>query len=268
MKSRGLALIELLVVIAIIALLMALSVSVLRAAREQVKSTICQTHQRQLLLNISMYEMAWGTLPRGFALATSGPPAGGYAGDVALDGVGWWWFNSLGIRTPDPLSRKSTILDCPSRVLADFSLRSNCLYGNYGLNWSLCKGSVPGAQFREFKGSPLATSRLLKASRTLLIADSGYAVIGWHHVTANPPFPLADRSGFELSYMPGLGINQGRMLLSGQRQDAEEGRHPNKTVNIGLADGHVERQACEALLVTKTDETYGNLSPLWKPLCP
>jgi prepilin-type N-terminal cleavage/methylation domain-containing protein/prepilin-type processing-associated H-X9-DG protein len=268
MKSRGFALIELLVVIAIIALLMALSVSVLQTAREQVKSTICQTHQRQLLLNISMYEMVWGTVPRGFGPGGSGPPAGGYAGDMSLDGVGWWWFNALGIPTPSPLIRKSTILNCPSRVVTDFDLRTNCLYGNYGLNWSVCKGSVPAAQFREFKGSPLATFRLPKASRTLLIADSGYAVIGWHHVTADPPFSLASSSGFELSYVPGLAINQGRKLLSGQRQDAVEGRHRNKAVNVGLADGHVERQPAEALRVTKTDESYTNLSPLWKPLGP
>jgi prepilin-type N-terminal cleavage/methylation domain-containing protein/prepilin-type processing-associated H-X9-DG protein len=267
MKSRGFALIELLVVIAIIALLMALSVSVLQTAREQVKSTICQTHQRQLLLNLSVFEMAFGTVPCGFTFA-SGPPPGGFAGDMSLDGLGWWWFNSLGIPTPNPLSRKSTILDCPSRVLTNFSLQENCLYGNYGLNWSICKGSVPSALFNDFRGSPLATSRLPKASRTLLITDSGYAVIGWHHVTADPPFPLANRNGFELSYVPGLYINQGRKLLSGQKQDAVEGRHPNKTVNIGLADGHVERQSCEALLVTKTDDTYGNLSPLWKPLAP
>jgi len=49
------------------------------------------------------------------------------------------------------------------------------------------------------------------------------------------------------------------------QQDAIYGRHPNKTVNVGFADGHVSRTKANDLFVEKTNDGYTNKSPLWVP---
>jgi len=267
LKARGFTLIELLVVIFIMALLVALSVSSLRRAKGQAQSTVCQSNLRQMLVEFATYEVANGQLPYSSNMNPRlGPPPGGLAGNAARDSGDWWWFHFLGHPTPHPyISPKPSILYCPSNPLTEPSLKYNCLYGNYGVNWSLCRGSSPLPLFMEFEGKPLTLSHLIKASEILLIVDSGYALISWYHVTANPPSPMGNRHGCETAYLPGLGINHGRDLLPGQKEDALDGRHPNKTVNVGFADSHVERKIAEALLVTKTEEGYTNLHPLWKP---
>jgi prepilin-type N-terminal cleavage/methylation domain-containing protein/prepilin-type processing-associated H-X9-DG protein len=267
MRHRGLSLVELLVVMVIVAILMALSTSAFRRVRQQARSAVCQNNQRQLLVGLSAYEAAWTALPSAFEPAMTVPP-GGYAGDLARDAPGVWWFHALGMPTPRPEIQKPTTLACPSRRITDSDLLYNCLYGNYGVNWSICRGWAPWPYSTEFRGQPLATSALVRTSETLLIADSGYALISWWHVTADPPFPLGNRSGLQMSYLPGLDVNRSRSLLPGQREDAVEGRHGNKTVNIGLADGHVEHRPAEALRVTKAEGGYAGVSPLWKPASP
>ena len=101
-------------------------------------------------------------------------------------------------------------------------------------------------------------------SRTLLIVDSGYSLVNWWHVTDTPPRPLGSFSE-DFSYVPGLEINAGRNLLPGQLWDAIRGRHPNKTVNVGFADGHVSRWKAQDLLVENTAGKYENKTPLWVP---
>ena len=54
-RNRAFTLVELLVVIAIIALLMAILVPALRAAREQAKKTVCQAHVRGLVMALKIY---------------------------------------------------------------------------------------------------------------------------------------------------------------------------------------------------------------------
>jgi prepilin-type processing-associated H-X9-DG protein len=52
-------------------------------------------------------------------------------------------------------------------------------------------------------------------------------------------------------------------LWPGQTWDAIGGRHPNKTVNIGFADGHAElKPACDLLVERGEDEEYSNMV-LW-----
>ena len=265
MKARGFTLTELLVVISLVAALMALSLSALRRVREQAKSVVCQSNQRQLLVEFGVYEATHGALPPGFDPMGFTTPPGGWAGSAARDPSAWWWFHCLGLRTPPRRSTEPTLLRCPSNPVTDPLLSRRVLYSNYGVNWSLCRTVVAPMPNEEFRGTPLRTSNLLRAAQTLLLVDSGYALISWHHVTADPPLPLGSRHGQDSSYLPGLSINQGRDLLPSQMDDALYGRHPNKTVNVGFADGHVGRQIAEALLVTHTGSGYSNLCPLWSP---
>jgi prepilin-type processing-associated H-X9-DG protein len=185
---------------------------------------------------------------------------------MALDSPGWWWFNRLGMRSRDLFGRHPDALKCPSRPISQPALWYNLLYGNYGLNWSVCKGYSPDRRYAEFSGVPLASSRVVRASETLLLTDSGYALISWYHVTARPPFSMGSRKGVDLSYVPGLSANAGRTLLPSQQEDAFGGRHRSKTVNVGFVDAHVEHRSAETLAVSPVEDGYANLSPLWKPL--
>ncbi len=69
----------------------------------------------------------------------------------------------------------------------------------------------------------------------------------------------------DTAYIPGLEINEERDLLVGQLQDAINGRHPNKMVNMGFADGHISRTKADSLLVEKTSDGYKNRRPFWAP---
>jgi prepilin-type processing-associated H-X9-DG protein len=101
-------------------------------------------------------------------------------------------------------------------------------------------------------------------SETLVIMDSGYSMISWWHVTDVPPVSLSATIE-DAAYVPGLEMNKGKSLWPGQEWDAINGRHPNKTVNVGFTDGHTHRANAEDLFVEKLTGGYRNVSPLWKP---
>ena len=259
MKRAGFTLIELLIVIAIIALLIALSVTVLRASRQRARTALCASRIRQMMLDLQMYDTDHGTFPPGFVDSYTSPP-GGNPGDPSRDRVGWWWFNFLsgydGVKEP--------LLHCPSKVLSHPSLKGSVLYGNYGVNRSVFKS--PGASQREaeeFTGTPLGGGDV--TGGTLLIVDNGYGITGWWHAADMPPWPLDSGRGEDTAYVPGLEINKNKKLLAGQQDDAINGRHPNKTVNVGFGDNHVSTVKAHDLLVQKTADGYANKSPLWSP---
>jgi len=118
----------------------------------------------------------------------------------------------------------------------------------------------------EFIAVPLRSVDISHPGQTLLVVDSGYSMINWWHVTDSPPVVLGNSVIEDTAYIPGLSINKERALWPGQEEDAIGGRHPNKTVNVGFADGHVGRSEADALLVEKiANDSHKNLSPLWLP---
>ena len=179
------------------------------------------------------------------------------------DRMGWWWFNHI-ISYSDKNSDKSSLVICPSRKIDDGNLKNNVLCGNYGVNRSICKTSRGMPSHGEFTGRPLQSSDISRHSETLLVLDSGYSMITWWHATDVPPEPLGSRIE-DAAYIPGLAANVDKDLWPGQEQDAINGRHPNKTVNVGYADGHVDNVKADDVLVEKTVDSYRNKSPLWKP---
>jgi len=259
MKRPCFTLIELLVVIAVIAILIALSIAGLQASRQRAKTALCASRIKQVMLDLLMYDTDRGTFPHGFVDSFT-PPPGGYPGNSTYDRLGWWWFNFL----QGYGDTKEPLLRCPSKSLSHLSLKDNILYGNYGVNRSVFKN--PGAvqqQRKEFVGSPLSSEDV--TGGTLLIVDSGYSIISWWHAVDVPPESLDSGRGEDTAYIPGLEINKSKNLVAGQEHDAMEGRHPNKTINVGFGDNHVNTLQAHDLLVEKTGDGYVNKSPLWSP---
>jgi len=269
MKREGFTLIELLVVIAVIALMIAILLPSLRMSRLQTEAVLCKSNINQLLLSMTMYEYDYETFPQAFddtllEQAPWNPPPGGYPGDLQYDRTGWWWFHYI-VDYLGKNSDKDSVICCPSKEINDIRLKDNVLCGNYGVNLSICKSSSGRKSQAEFIGTPLSRSNILHPSRTLLIIDSGYSMISWWHVTDVPPIPLGN-SIEDAAYVPGLNINKEKTLWPGLEWDAIKGRHSNKTVNVGFADGHVERTEADDLFVEKTETGYDNRHPLWRPI--
>ena len=134
------------------------------------------------------------------------------------------------------------------------------------MNRSICKdpedtGEIGG----DFFGAPLSLNQICHSARTLLITDSGYSLISWLGAS-NAPGPFFDNPMREGAfYVPGLWINKERIILLGHEQDAIDGRHPNKSINVGFADGHISRFNADDLYVEEIDGKYSNRSPLWLP---
>jgi prepilin-type processing-associated H-X9-DG protein len=263
MRRFGLTLIELILVIGIIAVLFALLAPSLQRTRLQAKAVVCMSNIRQLNTALSMYVTDSGKFPYGFDNAPVQPPTGGYAGCNQFDRMGWWWFNYLEGFYEKNMGSK-TVLQCPSKQIKQPELKGDILCGNYGVNLSICRMSTGNAD-QNFVGKPRWCSEVLRPAKTLLIVDSGYAIISWWHAADFPPVTLGNTNIEDAAYIPGLSINHQRQLWPGQEIDAFYGRHPQMTVNVGFADGHVARIKAEDLLVKKADGHYENRYPLWTP---
>lgn len=259
MRGAGFTLVELLVVIAVIAVLMGILIPISHTAREQTRAVVCSSNLKQLSLALITYAQENETFPYGFDDSEFGIiiPPGGYPGNAIYDLQGSWWFHSLsGVRGQN--YDKGTIHWCPSRNVRDPFV----LCGNYGVNRAICKDAL-GFTDIEFVGAPLALHQIRRPAETLLITDSGYSLISWRGAinTTVPPFENTARKG--AFYLPGLRINEQRTILPGHEADAIDGRHLNRSVNVGFVDGHVSRLKADDLLVEEIDGRYRNRSPLW-----
>jgi len=254
--------VELLVITAIITILLAVLLPSLQSSREHAKSILCSSNIKQLVLALCAYETENGIFPHALDDTVLEAPPGGFLGHREYDRAGWWWLNHCLSYTEVWGSAKSMAW-CPSRKLNSPTFRGNVLCGNYGVNRTVCTTSG-GSSGSEFTGIPLCTADIQQSSQTLLVVDSGYAMITWLHAMSAPPVPLGDTIE-DTAYIPGLSINRERELWPGQELDALDGRHPNKSINVGFADGHVTHVHADDLLVENIEDVYKNRSPLWLP---
>ncbi len=265
MSRTGFTLIELLVVLAVILILIGVLIPVLHATKQQTQAVLCTSNVKQLSLALSIYDQTNGMFPHGFDDYELGDeiPSAGYPGDPVKDGTGLWWFHFLGDIAEDHRRRDSPIW-CTSRKVKEPGLRVNVLCGNYGVNRAICRDAQEIGS-SGFVGRPLGSNQIRHSSLTLLVADSGYSLISWQGAAmmSGPCYENIRREG--AFYVPGISINEARAISQGFEDDAVGGRHPNRSVNIGFADGHCERVEAEKLLVEMVAGTWKNRTPLWLP---
>jgi prepilin-type processing-associated H-X9-DG protein len=231
----------------------------LQNSKRHVKTLLCGSNIKQLLLGLTMYENENNVFPHSYHLSKSSLAIG----DASYERPGLWWLNYITDYSKDKNNEKS-ILWCPSRQIDYFRLKYNVRVGNYGVNQSICKIRTARQSQSEFSGTPLSSSEIQYPNQMLLVVDSGYTMINWWHAADEPPENFGSCVE-DNAYIPGLSINRNKILRPGREKDGIYGRHPNKTVNVGFVDGHVSREKAESLLVEKTENGYKNCTPLWRP---
>jgi prepilin-type processing-associated H-X9-DG protein len=253
-----------LVVIVIILSITALMFPAINNARNSAKAAACSANQARILSAMAAYESIDESFPYGLEFHPEPPPGtGNFPGNASYDPIGWWWFHFIDVYSGGS-PYKPSVVKCPAKRFAARSFQTNILWGNYGVNLSICRW-FSKTQKTEFKGrTTLSRSEIKGADSTMLLADSGYAIIKWHHATQNPPVALSNQIWDTGAYIPGLSINSQRPIFSGMEKDAIEGRHPGKTINVGFVDGHVERTQAEDLLVDSKGDPAGDSDVLWK----
>lgn len=259
MRRNGFSLIELLVVIAVLAVLVSLASVSLRAGKEYSRTIVCASNLKQITLAAHIYLQDQETLPYGFNDEMAYPPPGGFIGDASYDWHGWWWFHFLYDSLGSDLSQDGP-LGCPSRFVLGSSTNRNILCGNYGANFSLCRVFEPFPQ-EEYQGTPIRPTVLRQPAKTALFFDSGYAWTTWHCAADGPVTEFPNLNRIDSFYIPGLSVNETRTISPDQVDDALGGRHPNKTVNVGFADGHQKREPASSLHLQR-DESGRGYSPL------
>ena len=260
MKRIGFTLIELLGVIAITTLFLSVLFSFLNEVKQSARKLACGSNMKQLYVSLSIYDNANGSLPHGFNdyVLFSGSPPDICLGDASYDYMGLWWLQVASDAVSR--SRQKTEVWCPSNKLKNTKLGNIVLCGNYGINRSICKDAM-GPVGSEWVGKPLSLGSINSSFKTLLIVDSGYSIISWKGASnlSGPVFDNPCRE--EFFYVPGISENANRVLSD----DAINGRHSDKTVNVIFVDGHLESSKADSLFVEEIGGTYRNQTPLWLP---
>ncbi len=266
MKKDGSTLTELLVVVGIIAFLLGLSLPPLFAAREHARTIECQANIRRIGLAFDLYYTNHCTFPHAYVPPIHPVDAAARMADYSIDWGGIAWYRYLDI-VPDKYSARKQLVQCPSKSYSAARFKYNDLWGSYGVNWSACKSSSDSAiagLFGEFCGSPVVP----RSSRTLLLADSGYAVMAWVNTLpdSHARAPKSPYTAFNMAYIPGASVNAQKEILPWQEEDAHGGRHPGKKVNCLFTDGHIKPTNADDLVVRPLNHgQFENLTPLWKP---
>lgn len=258
---HGFTLVELLVVISIIAMLLSILMPSLQKARELAKSAICMSNVKNLVLGLNMYEMEHRTFPPVYVTDRTDEPPGGWVS------VGkWFWFQYA----DEMVGGKSLSSNCPSSTVGASDLsneEARVLYGNYAVNMGICRfenWDTLGNNNDEYYGKPLSSESIPRLQETLLVLDHGQYSARWENADPQRCFG-ANKTGF--GYIPGLANEDFNIFLYNQirasaQRDAKEGRHSNKTLNIGFCDGHVEKLKATDVVV---GDDKSNRTPLWRP---
>ncbi len=266
MRKAGFTLVEIIVVSSIIALVLSFVFPVLLSARKRARTVKCLSNTRNIGVAFNLYHQDNDCLPYAYVLNDSFPESVNKANDASVDWPGARWYYYLDLM-PDRYAANKGILQCPSKNYSEPKYKYNVQWGNYGVNWSVCKSprSSLGKPYKEFEGKPTKLTSLKNPAKTLLLVDSGYSWIAWFH-TIHPNSTMTNDKTIDQIYLPGASVNWDKTVWQTHEEDARQGRHPGKTVNCLFTDGHTENSKAEKLLVRPLNHgQFGNRTPLWKP---
>ena len=278
--GRGFTLVELLVVIAIIAVLISILLPALNAARASAISVNCQSNLKQIGQAYLLYGAEYGgaMAPQKIIWPKGGPPPSQdvfndwmttapetkyWVNPASGSPISWWWH----ILWPYVKTKQAFI--CPANAgksMEEYaqcsrSVSTNVVTGeldremwnmNYGVNLNAAgKVSLP------------ATSGFKKVFRatqdTMLAMDCGRDQA--NDESFNPDSAFLGSVKVNNMYIPGArqiwnGGNNAdgtQAWVPGMADDAINGRHRNKTVNVLFVDGHVTTMgAVEVFLLPST----------------
>ncbi len=265
-SRRGFGLFELVLVLIILAVLFTVIVTAMDTLRQNGQTTSCINQIRRIADSMSQYDQNYSSFPWAFnddaSFLIAGKPPGGFLGNASYDRMGWWWQNFLSPYSGVDDFYEDSIFRCPSRNIVENNLK-NPLWGNYGVNQMICKSALEPGNRAHLAGNPLGSQLLPAPARLVLMADCGYNMINWAHVTNKPPYEFGNLIE-DQAYLPGLIISDYETGSVSPKKFPQfvndvSGRHENQKINILYGDGHVKTEPAESLRVTWKDGVYDRL---------
>lgn len=231
---RGFTLVELLVVIGIIALLISILLPALNKAREQAKTVVCESNEKQIMLAFMMYvsENKGATpifppIPGSYPGTTPQERSLGYytdgAGNLRFDVGAFWPYMTTNLRViakPNPSAPPPDVLyrifNCPSDT---FPRQGFSITRNFSYSWNSQLWNITGYGFKP----NLVSSDVHAVSRITHIKEPSHKIVLEEEVAPNDGWSVI-----------GLGSQEG-----GDSADTPAFRHLHRGC-WGFADGHVE----------------------------
>ncbi len=242
---EGFTLIEVLVAVAIIALLVAILLPSLAAAREQARAAVCLANLHRLGHASAFYVEAYKVYPP-LRLKKVYAPGGGwvdYVNRYRRKAPRWQWFMDYNV---GPVISREGVAKNSDEMTNDYFLcpslkgkhERNIRNGAYGFNYQYLGNSREEAGSNRYERWPVAASLVKDSARTVLIGDSRGADTphGAHSYSLDPP-RLASELGASKFGPDPSDVPAGKDAALAY--SPMETRHRERG-NVLFCDGHVE----------------------------
>ena len=248
---RGFTLIELLVVISIIAVLMAILLPALGAARELGRRTVCKANVRRLAISIRLYSDGndYEFTPDRLRKPTDYVAVGPYKRYRPR----WIWFLSEGMgfvinpykyqteaefNDPNTLEMDNDYFMCPS--LKHYKYARSIRNGAYGYNYQYLGNTRGNPTNTGYTNYPVSALQIRYPARTIAFCDSRGSNVphGEHGYLVDPP---------KMAYSKGARHFSPKSPAVGPlKYSPADARHRGK-VNVAFLDGHAEAMTYKQL---------------------
>lgn len=276
---RGVTLVEVLVALAILTVLISILLPVLNSARGAARIVACSSNLRQIGHAFHLYAAEHhGALPPGSIQWNTGgnppaPPAvNGWSTDFRTFRPGVWgpapdgyslWQHFLWPYAGQTLE----VFTCPANLAkpSEDYLGQTAVHGdwvfwwfNYQINRPLTGGFNPTPD-KPTLAIPKYARHFRNAQSTYLVSDGSRFGLGMYTARLNKEqyyFPGQNPAGY-IPYAPNSGS---RNRVIGQFDDAVNGRHRNRSVNVLYVDGHVVTESAARIwTISQADTNFDHV---------